>query len=424
MHKKNILVFPCGSEIGLDLFDCVRYSTYFHLIGASSVDDHGKYVFQDYIGGLPFVTDSSFGEELKKIIKERHIDAVFPATDMAVTCLKRLEKEIGCPVVTSPLETTELCLSKQRTYNTFKSIIRTPVVYTTQPDSFPVFVKPTVGHSSIGAKKINSQSELGNALEERPDLMVLEYLPGEEYTVDCFTDKGGTLLFCGARKRNRIKDGISVNTSFVTDQFPFRQIAEKINNNISLRGAWFFQVKRTVNGDLCLLEIAARFGGSSILCKAIGVNLPLMTLFDAFDYPVRIQQADYYVELDRALGNRYKCDIEYNTIYVDYDDCLILEGSIVNVSLVKFLYDSLNHKKKLVLLTKHDGNLEEELEKFRLAGLFDRIIHIRDGEEKYLYIENDDKAIFIDDSFAERQRVIENRHIPVFSPEMIDVLMG
>lgn len=172
------------------------------------------------------------------------------------------------------------------------------------------------------------------------------------------------------------------------------------------------------------MEIAARFGGSSILCKAIGVNLPLMTLFDAFDYPVRIQQADYYVELDRALNNRFRCNIDFNTIYVDYDDCLILDKKTVNIRLVEFLFKSLNERKKLVLLTKHNGNLEEELEKFRLAGLFDRIIHIPDDEEKYLYIENDDKAIFIDDSFAERQRVIENRHIPVFSPEMIDVLMG
>ena len=424
MQKKNILVFPCGSEIGLDIFDGVQYSTYFHLIGASSVDDHGKFVFQDYIGGIPFVTDPSFGDVLKDIVKKKHIDAVFPATDMAVTCLKRLEKVIGCPVITSPLETTEICLSKQKTYDTFRKVLRTPVVFDTNPESFPVFVKPTIGHSSIGTKKVYSQTELNNTLAERPDLMVLEYLPGQEYTVDCFTDKEGKLLFCGARERNRIKDGISVNTTFVSDQFPFRNMAETINSTISLRGAWFFQVKRTATGELCLLEIAARFGGSSILCKAIGVNLPLMTLFDAFGYTVKIQQADYYVELDRALNNRFRCDIDYNTIYVDYDDCLILDKKTVNIRLVEFLFKSLNEGKKLVLLTKHNGNLEEELEKFRLAGLFDRIIHIPDDEEKYLYIENDDKAIFIDDSFAERQRVIENRHIPVFSPEMIDVLMG
>lgn len=422
MEKKNILVFPCGSEIGLDIFDGVKYSTYFHLIGASSVDDHGKYVYKDYVGGVPFVTDPSFGNVIRKIVHERKIDAVFPATDMAITCLKRIEDEIGCPVITSPLATTELCLSKQETYMALCHIVRTPAVYSSVPGVFPVFVKPAIGHSSIGAKKIKTQAELDNALAENPDLLVLEYLPGQEYTVDCFTDKEGTLLFCRARKRNRIKDGISVNTTFVEDQEPFRQFAQSINSAVSFRGAWFFQVKKTANGELCLLEVAARFGGSSILCKAIGVNLPLMSLFDAFGYTVKIQQADYDVELDRALGNRFKCGIEYDTVYVDYDDCLILDARTVNVKLVEFLYECLNQGKKLVLLTKHDGNLDDELKKFRLSGLFDEIIHLEDGQEKYPYI-NGTGAIFIDDSFAERQKVIDNRHVPVFSPEMIDVLM-
>lgn len=54
--KRNILVFPCGSEIGLNIYSPVRYSTYFHLIGASSVEDHGMFIYDDYIGNLPFKT--------------------------------------------------------------------------------------------------------------------------------------------------------------------------------------------------------------------------------------------------------------------------------------------------------------------------------------------------------------------------------
>ena len=423
MQRKNILVFPCGSEIGLDIHDGVQYSTYFHLIGASSVDDHGKFVFSDYIGGLPFITDPEFSSVLKPILSQKKIDAIFPATDMAATYLKRMEDELGCQVITSPLATTEMCLSKQKTYETLRGLVRTPSVYSTTPDSFPVFVKPTIGHSSIGAKKICSQRELDDALAQRPDLIVMEYLPGDEFTVDCFTNQEGDLLFCRARQRNRIKDGISVNTTFVKDQKQFTDIATVINSAVRFRGAWFFQVKKAANGEFCLLEIAARFGGSSILCKAIGVNLPLMTLFDAFGYQVRIQQSEYDVELDRALGNNFKCDVSYSTVYVDYDDCLILDAQRVNVQLIAFLYKCINEGKKLVLLTKHDGDIEEELVRFRLTGLFDRIIHIKEGEEKYPYIDSSE-AIFIDDSFAERQKVSDNNHIPVFSPENIDVLMG
>lgn len=50
----NILVFPCGSEIALELHRSLKFSRHITLFGANSVDDHGKFVFENYIGGLPF----------------------------------------------------------------------------------------------------------------------------------------------------------------------------------------------------------------------------------------------------------------------------------------------------------------------------------------------------------------------------------
>ena len=46
---KNVLVFPCGSEIGLEIHNALKYSKDFNLFGGSSVDDHGKYVYKNYI---------------------------------------------------------------------------------------------------------------------------------------------------------------------------------------------------------------------------------------------------------------------------------------------------------------------------------------------------------------------------------------
>ena len=102
--KRNILVFPCGSEIGLDIYSSVRYSTYFHLIGASSVDDHGRFVYEDYIPDVPFVTDPSFIPAMAQIVRERKVDAIYPAMDFVMTVLKEHEGELGCPVIASSLE--------------------------------------------------------------------------------------------------------------------------------------------------------------------------------------------------------------------------------------------------------------------------------------------------------------------------------
>ena len=423
--KRNILVFPCGSEIGLDIYSSVRYSTHFHLIGGSSVDDHGRYVYEDYIPNIPFVNSKDFIPTISRIVKERHIDAIYPAMDIAISEFKKHEDELGCRVVASPVETTQICLSKETTYIKLKDYIRTPKVYHPEKidkSSFPVFAKPIVGYGAKGTKMLNSQDEVDSYIKERDDLLILEYLPGEEFTVDCFTNKEGKLLYSAARKRNRIKDGISVNTYFVENQEEFKSIAEKINERIKFRGAWFYQVKRDKNEELCLLEIASRLGGSSLLSRAVGVNFALLSLFDIFEYDVSINKNEYYVELDRALENKYKTNIKFSVVYCDYDDCLILDKNKVNVDMIKFLYSCINRGKKIILLSKHDGDLRKELKNFRLDNLFDEVVHIKQGEDKANYIKFKD-SVFIDDSNAERVNIKNKLNIPVFSPEMIDVIL-
>lgn len=422
--KKNILVFPCGSEIGLDIYSSVCYSTYFHLIGGSSVDDHGKFVYEDYIPNIPFATSPDFIPAMSRIVRERHVDAIYPAMDLVITILKEHEAELGCRVVASPLETTRICLSKELTYQKLDGYVHIPKIYNSIKipiGAFPVFAKPKIGYGAKGTKRLNSQEEVDAFVSEKEDLLILEYLPGEEFTVDCFTNKEGQLLYSAARKRNRVKDGISVNTFFVDEQENFSKIAEAINHKITFRGAWFYQVKCDKNGELCLLEIASRLGGSSLLSRAIGVNFALLSLFDIFDYKVNVMKNDYKVELDRALENRYKTDLSFKTVYCDYDDCLILDKKNVNVQLVSFLFKCVNEGKRIVLLSKHDGDLMQELEEFRLKNIFDEVLHIEKDNNKADYI-HPEGAIFIDDSNAERMNIKTRLNIPVFSPDMIDVL--
>ena len=159
-----------------------------------------------------------------------------------------------------------------------------------------------------------------------------------------------------------------------------------------------------------------------MLSRAIGVNFALLSLFDAFDYKVTISKNEYDVELDRALENKYKTNLVFDSVYCDYDDCLIIDKNMVNVELVKFLYKCINEKKRIYLLSKHDGDLEKELKDFRLDHLFDEVIHIAKQADKSKYIKSS-MAIFIDDSNAERNNIINKLHIPVFSPDMLDVLL-
>ena len=429
--KKNILVFPCGSEIALEVYRAVNHSTHFNLIGANSIDDHGQFVFENYIGGLPFITAPDFLEKFGQVIRENNIDAVYPAMDSVIELLKNNEDLLGCKVVSSPIETTQICLSKSRTYKVLENIVKVPKTYTANElvkagGPFPVFAKPDIGYGSRGAKKISSVEDLKAHLALYPSCILSEFLPGKEYTVDCFTNSNGKLLFAAARERCRIMNGISVNTKPVKENAEeFMDFAQKINETIKFQGAWFYQVKRDANGSLTLLEIASRFGGSSSLFRAQGINFALMSLFDAFDIPVSILRNGYDVVMDRALDNKYKLDLKYSEVFIDFDDCIYLEKKFVNDALMAFLYRCVNNGIKVTLLSRHDdeklGKLDELLDKLRIRQVFDRIIHLNPSQKKIDSIDNTD-SIFIDDSFAERKAVADKFNIPVFSLDMIEAL--
>ena len=51
----NILVFPCGSEIGLEVYNSLFCQKDINLIGVNSVNDNGRFVYQNYIGDAPYI---------------------------------------------------------------------------------------------------------------------------------------------------------------------------------------------------------------------------------------------------------------------------------------------------------------------------------------------------------------------------------
>jgi hypothetical protein len=423
---KRILVFPCGSEIGLEIFRSLRYSAHFELVGASSVEDHGRIVFEEYIGGVPYHNEPGFGQYMAELVVEHRIDAIYPAMDSVAESLKKLEEVLGAIVIGSSLKATSICASKRLTYELLKNNISVPKIYGNLDDAqFPIFIKPDKGYGSRNTLLANNEedarAQLNKCSEE--EMLCVEFLPGKEWTIDCFSDRHGNLLFYAPRIRGRISNGISVYTKpcyeFLEE---FSQWAASINSRLRPRGAWFFQAKLDSNNEPKLLEVAARLGGSSALFRCLGVNFALLAVFDAFDRDVSISVNNYSVEMDRALDNKYTLDLTFKKVYVDLDDCLIIRGSL-NLSLLKFLFKALSEEKEIILLTRHYQNPLTTLKNYRISEIFDLIIHLEDPlEKKSQYIDCLD-SIFIDDSYVERSDVASTCGISVFSPDMIEALL-
>jgi hypothetical protein len=306
--------------------------------------------------------------------------------------------------------------------DTFRTLVRTPALYESVEaiTRWPVFLKPDVGQGSKGTGTAKT-SEACHLLRERdPSLLIMEYLPGPEFTIDCFTNRHGALVFAQPRSRMRIMNGISVRTAPV-ERADLVAMAKQINQRLTFRGVWFFQVKETSEGYPALMEIAPRVAGAMGLCRGAGVNLPLMSLYNAEGYDVHAAPNTCVREMDRALYNRFSVDYAYNHVYVDLDDCLVREGEI-NTELVSFLYQCVNRSVALHLLTRHARDPQTTLTQHRLGGLFDEIIHLKDGQKKSSAIAHR-PAVFIDDSYAERSEVSLTLGIPAFGPESVEALI-
>lgn len=424
INKSNVLVFPCGSEIGLEIYRSLSLSTHFDLIGGSSVDDHGSLIYENYIGGLPLIDDEDFITKLNIIINNNKIDYIFPAHDSVVFKLAKESKMINCKIISSPVNTCIISRSKRLTYEVLRDVIPTPIIYSDigkiKNEDFPVFLKPDIGQGSKGTCIANNREDIEFYLCKDQTLIVTELLPGDEFTIDCFTDKNGKLTVCLPRMRTRIQNGISARSEIVEDN-KFNEIAESINSTIKFRGVWFFQLKRRSSGELVLLEIAPRVAGTMGLTRSRGVNLPLLSLFDVQEYDTEVMVNNYEILIDRALENKYKHNIKYNHVYIDLDDLIVFEDK-VNPYVIAFLFQCTNKGVKAHLITRHRGDLTATLDRYKLTGIFNEVIWLKNKEDKHKFI-TEKSAIFIDDSFAERKSVHDKLGIPVFDAHMIESLL-
>lgn len=424
--KKRVLVFPCGSVVGVEVNLALRDCLTVEVFGASSADDHGVYLYKNYINGLPNISEENFIGEFNKIIKHYNIDFVIPTHDTVALYLVENQDEVLAKIICSNLETTKLCRYKNLAYEKFKDYEFVPQIYSTinEVDTFPVFLKPEDGQGGQDIHAVNNKRELEFYTSNNSRLIICEYLPGEEITIDCFTDRKSSLRFLSARTRERTLSGVSVKSRNIVVEDEIYEIANIINKELTFRGYWFFQLKKDKNQKYKLLEISTRLAGTSCLSRNLDVNFPLLSILDFSDEEIDISPNHYNIEVDRTFINRYKLGIEYERVYLDFDDTLVFDKKYYNQYMFMFLYQCVNNNKQIILITKHESKIRETLRNLKISDkLFDEIIEVHHWDFKYKYMDNLKKSIFIDNSFSERKLVREKLDIPSFNVSNIECLI-
>lgn len=423
MNKINVCVFPAQSESAVEINNALANCEGIEVFGVTSVRGHNEYNFKNYYYDMVDIDDERFCENFEKFIIDNHIDIVFPTNDSTVVFFAQNKNKFSAKIVNCDEKSALICNDKFETYNLFIDCAFCPQIYKSF-SNFPCFIKPKNGEGSRGIKLINTVDDIPNNINII-EYIIMEYLPGKEITVDCLTDCKGELRIILPRTRDKIFSGMSVyGTTFIATE-EIKSIAEKINERLKFKGLWYFQIKQDIHGNYKLLEISMRCAGTMCQSRARGFNLPLLSVYTTLNQNIEVIDNGYNVTIDRTLFARYKTNISYNTVYVDYDGTIIVKGKVC-LSIIRFLFQCKNEGKQIVLITRHnedhENNVIDDMTSYGISSsLFDDIICLSFDEEKYTVIRNLN-SIFIDNSFIERKKVFINKKIPVFSVDGIDLL--
>ena len=418
----NVLIFPAGTEIGREIYLSLRYEKNVNLVLAGAdYDSHARHYTSEY-HIVPDVTHCNWLPTLQALVLQEKIDYIFPAHDEALLALSENRGALSATILCPSQETCQITRFKSKTYQALTHSIPTPQIFNdvTEIKQWPVFVKPDRGQGAQGAARVDTPAMLASLQAERDDLIVCEYLSGEEFTVDCFSDRAQGLLFCQPRIRSRIRAGIAMASTLVSlpevDAY-----ARAISQQLQLYGAWFFQLKRSASGTLTLLEVAPRIAGTMALNRANGVNFAMLTLYESMRVNVKLHPLSKNLQITRSLTNHYTHNFTFRHVYIDYDDTVVIKDKLC-VPVFTFLCQCLNRGIKIHLITRHAGDIYAELAKRRINNFFDTITHLGKNDKKSDYIDEAD-AIFIDDSFSERQEVNSVTDLPVFDISMLELLI-
>jgi carbamoyl-phosphate synthase large subunit len=219
--------------------------------------------------------------------RARKIDLMLPTVDAEFVplALARADFEaLGVALPISPLDCLRVCRDKHELLARVKGIVPVPDYEPLTPEaaarvtSFPRFVKPRLGAGSRGAEKITRREDL-DALPQDGSILVQEYLPGEEYSVDVYVRGDGRVIAAVPRERMKTDSGIAV-TARTVDVPEVIEAARRVAEEIGVRYVANVQFKRAADGIFKLLEVNPRFPGTLPLTTAAGVDMPKLLVDD------------------------------------------------------------------------------------------------------------------------------------------------
>ena len=240
---------------------------------------------------VPRITDPIYIDLLLDICKKENIDCLLALIDPELSLIsENREKfiEIGVTPIISDYNPVELAFDKYEMYKYLstngykcaKSYIDKNEFYKDLEKGnidFPVFVKPYKGSASININKVNSREEINTLFDLYDDLLIQEFLDGQEIGADVYIDPiSNKVVSIFTKEKIKMRAGETDKARSFKDDKLFGLITELVEK-IGYKYMIDMDIFR-IGNEYYISEINPRFGGGYPHAYEAGVNFPKLII--------------------------------------------------------------------------------------------------------------------------------------------------
>lgn len=264
------------------------------------------------------------------------IDVVVPARNIGLvarTASRLAAAGVTVALPTADLGTLESMLDKQRTYQMCEDhqLALTPrwrvasgarelldVVGEWTARNEACCIKPTIGEGAAGFRVVDPGWNPSDALLEWPSvvvspaelerlvaglgrdlppMLVSDFLPGDETSVDV-ASHDGEVIACVTRRK------LSASTQVIERDPETEAVVNSISKHWALHGCWNAQFRDDTAGQPRLLELNPRPAAGSLYTAPLGVNFPALAVLLASGADITpVRQPDSYLICRRQVAD-------------------------------------------------------------------------------------------------------------------------
>lgn len=231
------------------------------------------------------MTEPDYLDEILEICKKENITGVLSLIDPELSLISKSREKfeaIGTTVIESSYELCEMSLDKmamfnwliEHGYNCAKSYLDKKEFFADVDAgkiTYPVFVKPYKGSASISISKVYDKETVELLFSHEDDLMIQEFLDGQEIGADVYIDMiSGEVVSIFTKKKIKMRAGETDKAVSFKDEKLFNLI-----RNFVLEVGYRAQIDIDIfeiNGEYYISEVNPRFGGGYPHAYESGVN--------------------------------------------------------------------------------------------------------------------------------------------------------